>query len=233
MKTNLDRDASQKIIDAAVHTHAQIVVEPSAAGQPPLNAFLVSADANAILAELTARPRISLAGLIGTDCHVQLFDKQRYYFAARIIAAPNWSDTSALAVSRPAALTVLDRRRFVRAKLAPSSRVVISWDDAEAQHRHQAATLNVSADGIACRIEKLAVASLIVGDTIHASFELPDHPHRFELDARISNMTPAGQDHMILGMSFTGDRAGDPHRALLHATLDMRSTLRPEMEVPA
>lgn len=233
MKTNLNQDASQKILDSAVHTHAQIVVEPSAAGQPPLNAFLVSADSNAILAELTSKPRASIANLIGTDCHVQLYDKQRYYFAAKIIAIPNWSETTAVALSRPNQLTVLDRRRFVRAKLAPSSRIVLTWNEPQSQHRHQAVTLNISADGVACRIEKMAAASLMIGDVIHVSFELPDCPQRFELDARISNMTPTGDDLVILGMSFTGDRAADPQRSKLHEALESRSAPRPEMEVLA
>jgi hypothetical protein len=101
--------------------------------------------------------------LVKSHADVQLYGEQRYHFAATIAASPKWGDTQAIALERPSTIQVVDRRRFWRAKLAPSSRVNLEWVHCGSQQKHVAILLNISADGLACRLDDLAASAIEPG----------------------------------------------------------------------
>lgn len=198
----LRRDASACALEAAIRTQAQIVVECPCLAGVTLNGFLVSGDEQALLVELTGRPSCDLATFVDRNCRVQIYADERYAAESRISGIPTWGTTRGLALERPAVLTVCDRRRSRRARLAPSSQVELEWQAAGKRHVHRATLLNISPEGLACRLEDIAATFIEPGRQIGLRFELPPQGRAFHLHAMITNKTPASVDHSILGMQF-------------------------------
>ncbi len=198
----LDAERSERALETAIRTQAQVVLELPSYPAHTVNGFLISGDQKAILMELTGRPTLNPADLVNATCQVCVYSDHRYQFATEITAAPQWGETRSLAMVRPRIIHVLDRRRFVRAKLAPSSKVAIDWNRAGTPHRYTANLLNISIEGLACRVEDGAAAALNVGDSLRVTFQLPGHEKPFVLNATVSNKTPASTDYTILGVQF-------------------------------
>ncbi len=201
-KATLDGQTAGQVIESAVRTQAQLVIESASLSHGALNGFLISGDDKALLMEITGRPAHDSTRLVGVACQVQLFSDQRYCFASTITAAPHWGETRSLAIARPAVLTVLDRRRFVRAHLAPSSKVTIQWQGGGSSHRQVATLLNICSDGLACRLGDSAADAFCAGENLQASFELPFGTFTFDMPVAVSNKTPASKGFTIVGMQF-------------------------------
>lgn len=198
----LDAQASQHALEQAVLYHAQAVINVPGRSDVTVNGFLLTADASTVLMEITGKPAIKSAELIGKSIHVELFSDQRYHFTTTVQSAPIWGASQALALVRPAELTVIDRRRFWRAKLAPSARVALEWTHCGSRERHSAALLNISVDGLACRVDKLAASAIEVQGAVKARFRMRDSTREFELDSIVMNKTPASDGGFILGLQF-------------------------------
>lgn len=217
-KLALDTSASQTALEWAIRTQAQVVLESAVIPNTTVNGSLISGDEHALLMEITGRPSRDINTLVNAAAQVQIFSDRRYSFATTITAAPQWGDTRALAIDRPPILTVVDRRRFVRARLAPSSLVKIEWRQGGADHRRVATLLNISPDGMACRVEDPAALAIELGDPLRVQFALPRQNSMFHLTASASNVTPAG-GATILGMQFTRSLETVPQLKLLRASL--------------
>jgi len=231
---NLDPKTSARILQEAVQAHHQVVLRTPAMRDASVNGYLISVDDRALLLEVTGRPALDFASLIDTSCEVQLFGDQRYIFNATITAAPKWGESRSLAVSRPATIKVLDRRRFARAKLAASSMVTLQWTRRGALHRQSASLLNISVDGLACRIDDAAAAASINGASdLLVSFRLPNHTRSFELRAVVANRTPASAGGVILGLQY--DTAAVPTDELdaLRRALRNPAVFNQPAELPA
>lgn len=198
----LDAEESDRALETAIRTQAQAVLELPSYPSTTVNGFLISGDQKAILMEITGRPGVNPTDLVNATCHVSVYSDQRYQFASEITAAPRWGETRSLAIARPRSVHVLERRRFVRAKLAPSSKVTIEWSRGSTSHRLAANLLNISVEGLACRMDDAAAAALATGDSVRVSFELPGHARPFLLHASVCNKTPASAAHTIVGIQF-------------------------------
>ena len=201
-KFTLDADATRESLESAIRTQAQVVLESSAVPHTTINGSLISGDERALLMEITGRPSRDPAGLINVAAQVQVYSDRRYSFATIITAAPHWGDTRALAFDRPEVITVLDRRRFVRARLAPSSLVKLQWRRAGVDHRCVATMLNISPEGIACRLDDAKAPAIETGGMLQTRFSLPGQGSAFQLTATVSNATPASGGSTILGLHF-------------------------------
>lgn len=201
-RMTLDTPAAQQALESAIRTQAQVVLESSAIPNTTINGALISGDERALLMEITGRPARDPAGLINAAAQVQVFSDRRYCFATTITAAPRWGDTRALAFDRPEVITVLDRRRFVRARLAPSSRVNLEWKHAGVDNRRLATMLNISPEGIACRLDDAKEPPIPIGGSLRVRFTLPGQGSAFHLSATVSNATPASDGSTILGLHF-------------------------------
>lgn len=206
--TPLDPESTSAAIERAVGNQAQTAVESPATGGR-INGRLISADCDTILVEITGRPAVDAAKLVGEQCQVQVFDLQHLQFETVINGAPAWGKSLALALVRPRTADVVERRRFRRATLAPSATLNIAWRIGGVLHRHSATLLNVSADGLACRMQAAVVGNIQNGGAVHASFELPgkDGGEEFELESIVSNKTPASEGCVILGLQFVRSEA--------------------------
>lgn len=199
--TNLDTDHSNLILENAIRSQSQAVVKTPLA-EEPMNGALIAADGETLLIRLTGRPSFDPANLVGRECEVQLHEGQVFTFTGTIHGVPKWGRSVALAVGRPETIAVIERRRLGRAALAPSSEVTVEWRVRESAHRHAATLLNISADGLACRMEGDAATAIKSGGNVTLSFELPSGGPKFRLGASVSNKTPASEGCVILGMRF-------------------------------
>ncbi len=130
----------------------------------------------------------------------------RYAFDTRFPDTAAQSDPRVIQVFKPDTLWLADRRRSPRRRLQRPTEVVLRATGAEVRWRCKAAMLNLSADGIACRIPAADAASLGVGQTLLAAFRVDDSSPDFILQARITNLTEGGTvDQMVIGLEFIAD----------------------------
>ncbi len=202
----LSPDASTNTLDSAIRSQSPIVLESAAFPNVTINGFLISGNETALLMEVTGRPALDPAKLEGAQCTVQMYTDRRYQFSANVSAVPQWGGSYSIALDRPGVLRVLDRRRFLRANLAPSSKVTLDWPDAGGRHSQSANLLNISADGMACRIKDSVAVSIEKRTRLKATFEMPGRGEPFELEAIVSNKTPASEGCTILGLQFVTAR---------------------------
>ncbi|MFQ5429249.1 MAG: PilZ domain-containing protein [Phycisphaerae bacterium] len=220
-----------RAVDAAVRTQASVVLESADIPDTTINGFLISADEQALLLEVTGRPGVDFDALVGCRCEGQIYADRRYCFSSRIAAAPRWGKTQALAFDRPETVRVLDRRRFLRAKLAPSSEVSLQWKRSGTEHRHVVKLLNISADGMACRLGERAATAIDKRDHLWVTFQLPGNPQPFELGARVSNKTPASEGCTILGLQFITAAEDSATIAALRIAIEGRPAIGVPSEV--
>lgn len=204
MTTNikLDIEESQQILENGIRTQSQLVLESPEFGENTINGYLISGDASALLMEITGQPAIALQRLANCRCDVRLYSDRRYGFSAIIQAIPQWGKSCCLALTRPRTINLYERRRFLRAKLAPSTQVKIEWQANGVMHRHQATMLNISAEGLACRVEDDVAAVVQAGEQVRLQFDLPYCARIFDFQATLCNKTPASEGHTILGLHF-------------------------------
>jgi len=228
----LEEAVSDRLLAEAVTARSAIVLEFDAMPGRTVNGTLLSCDEDAMLVEVSGRPPFEWSKLKGESCEARIYHDQRYIAETRVLDVPTWGNTLGLALARPAALRVLDRRRFLRAKLAPSSKVEIQWKVAGAQRRHTVSLLNVSADGMACKLEDEVATGLDKRRRLRVGFDLPGGGHRIELDARVTNLTPASAGSSIMGLQFiTSEADAASVRALRMAIERAESTAMAEEEV--
>ncbi len=201
--SRLEPDRVGEVLEQAIRTQAQVVLEIVGVKGATINGFIVSGDDQALLMEVTGRLPLSVGQLADASGEARLYMDKRYSFAARIRAVRKVGDTLSLALHRPTAVGLVERRRFQRARLAPSSRVVLRWEREGAAHQQVAVMLNVSVEGLACRLET-AVATLIEPQTmLRVRFSLPGSNHRFDLPATLCNRTAASPGYTILGLHLS------------------------------
>jgi hypothetical protein len=197
----LDTESTSRTIEAALRTHAQVVLAPAGHSGVSINGYLISGDDLALLMEVTGQPAIESGKLIQSDCQVTLFSDQQYLFNTTVTGAPAWGHSRSLVIARPDQIRVVERRRSARAALAPSSRVLLEWTHKGVGHRHIVALLNVSPEGLACRIEDGEVA-IAKDEVLHVGFKLPGGERSYSFRATVANRTPTPEGSVILGLEF-------------------------------
>ena len=228
----LDDAAGAEMLRRAVASRCSIVLEFATAPGRTVSGTLVSCDDASMLVEVSGRPALEWDKLVGVACEARIYDDQRYSATTRVLALPAWGNTLAIALAHPASLRVLDRRRFHRAKLAPSSEVDIEWKVDGVARRQTVKLLNVSTDGMACRIDQSAAAGLTKRQRLRVGFAIPGAEQRVQLEARITNLTPASAGSFIVGLQFMASK-GDAAaiRALRIAIERADSVANDEKEV--
>lgn len=198
----LGPQAAQQALEAAIRTQAAIVIELPGFPGSSINGLLISGDDKALLLEITGQPPSSIEGVLNAQGSATVYAESRYLFSTTITDAPRYGQSTLLAIARPQKLAVLERRRFVRARLAPSSRVRIKWRVGEVEHSHSASLLNVSAEGLACRLQGEVASDIRQGSHLKATFQLPGQEGEFDLDVTVMNKVPASEGCFILGLRF-------------------------------
>ncbi|NLX22716.1 MAG: PilZ domain-containing protein [Phycisphaerae bacterium] len=167
--------------------------------------------------------------LVGTYCDLVIRLGEHVYLADTDVVKvekPSAMHTEIrIHVSRPDRLQVAQRRIYRRIQLGNSSKVRMTWTREDEQPGEGIGWLcNVSAGGLACRVDAHLVDRLLIGESLHVEFRLsPTDPETFALDAVICNKTPAGNEgKMLIGMQFI---TGTGHEASAMAAESLRRRL--------
>ncbi len=219
----LDESATHRALQSCIEKRVPVVIESPSLKGVTINGALISADAKSLLIEVTGRPAVDLGALSDVVCEGQIYGERRFSFSSKFESTFGWGGSQCLSIQRPAALTVVERRRFIRAKLAPSSKVTLEWRFSGASHRQQANLLNVSAEGLACRIGDDVAATLQASERVQVSFDLPGSAGTNELTAMVTNKVPGSEGCTLVGLHFIRSEGDAPVIARLRATLEARS----------
>ena len=226
----LDQETSNQAIEAAARTQAQIILESPAFPSVTINGFLISGDDKALLMEITGRPMPSLEGVINTHCTARLYGERRYEFPTMITDVPRWGRSALLAFARPKVLGLVERRQFLRAKLAPSSQVQLAWRHAGVSHSHRAPLLNISPDGLACRLENDIAAAIGTDDLLDTALQIGPHGERSSFQAAVKNKTPASKGFTVFGLQFVSTPEVAEQLAALRELLETPVNKTPTLE---
>ena len=82
--------------------------------------------------------------------------------------------------------------------------------------------LNLSPDGIACRVGRQDAKRIGIGQTLIADFRIVANPEAFQLSSQVVSLTPGSTaDHMIVGMEFIDGLEPLATKARLQAALEV------------
>ncbi len=148
-------------------------------------------------------------------------DGQAYSFTTSVLRQDD--DGDAIRLTCPAELAASQRRRTRRYRLA-RARAVEVRDPSGGDLLCTATLLNLSPDGIAAKTGDPLTDRCQGGQSCRIRFRLDDDTPEFELAARITNVTPAGDPgQVVLGMEFLRDELFESTRARISASLTTRS----------
>lgn len=202
-KVKLEAEEAVRILDGAVAAHCQIVIEFASAPGRTVNGTILSGDSQSLLVQVTGNPAFEWSTFAGCRCEARIYHDRRYSAETNVVDLPKWGETQGITLARPESIAVLDRRRFLRAKLAPSSKVELEWKTDGTDRRQAVSLLNVSADGMACRVDDAMTSGLEKKRRLRVRFSLPGGDRQIELGARVTNLTPASVGTSIMGLQFT------------------------------
>ncbi len=199
----LSPSQSRRLLDQAVKHRAEIHLEPRGwmSGES-LHVMLLGSDGDLLLARNEAESDQALETLVGMNVDgTTVLGQSLYLFESHVVDI-DWSEPQALLlIAKPEVLQVTQRRRFQRMRLRAACPVHIS-----AKRRRQDFTgqlLNLSPDGLACRIREDDAQILRAGQRISVALHPKEADRGFEFEAVVSNKTPAGTPgHAILGVQF-------------------------------
>ena len=149
-------------------------------------------------------------------------DGQEYFFGADILSVAEQSDGWLIQLNRPTMLQMWQRRKFIRAKVADSTTVGISAAGEFERTKFEGAMLNVSEDGLACRVEKAVADYYAVDEVVGLKFKMQDCEKDIACNAKIKAKTPGGTPGtIILGMQFELSSMSSSERADLSSALQI------------
>ena len=200
---DLDEQSSARVLERAVRAKALLELRAKVGGPAEtMAARLIEIRGDSLFVSVT--DSLDAALLRSAYCDVGLMlENQQYLFSTNVLDVLDSMEGKRLELVRPRMLQALQRRRFVRADLAESSRVCLG---APGDFDHPAChgvLLNVSCDGLACRVDRGDADAHDVGEMVGVSFSIGALEDRFEFNAAVQNKTRAGTEGtVILGLQF-------------------------------
>lgn len=221
----LSEHQTRRVVQQSIRSQAQAIIEPADLPDLTLLGFVASGDDSIFTVELTGARRHALDRLVGRMVGVQLFCGEKYLFNTRVVTGPTWHAAEQLTLACPQSIQVVQRRRFWRAQLAPSSAVTVQWRGHRGPEQADAALLNVSSDGLACKLNAGAALVLTPGRRVQVEFLIPPARAPFVFEAIVRNAAPSSDDGCIVGVEFQIN-------AVDQAAVEMQNTLRELLYCP-
>ncbi len=196
---------SSRVIDQAIRHRSTVALEPRAwTDDGALSANIRGGDTRSLLVESADGTGPLLETLIGVHVDAQLtLGQTLYLFDTHVVDVRQDGDKVLLLLARPPILQVSQRRRFQRMTLKSPCTVQLNPRGAGASEPVTGQLLNLSADGMACRLSQAAAQSTRVGEHLRATFHPPEAERGFEFDVVLTNKSKAGtKEHVLLGLQF-------------------------------
>ena len=215
---NLDSQAAARLISTAVEERAvvRLWADHNSGGVTSFAACIGVSDSHLILRLKHADTRkCTILGLAALRLCVDV-GGARYLFETGPAETGFGEDPAVIRVSRPITIAPMDRRRSQRRRLREPADVVLNAVGEHEGWRCGAVLLNVSPDGIACRIPQQDGRLPSLGDTLRAEFSLDGSPFSYALTGRVVNVTQGGTPgHLVMGLEFVIDSESEAVRTRL------------------
>jgi len=203
---HLSPQQSSRVIQQAVRHRAEVVLEPRGwALDDTLETTLHACDAEVLVVEASDRSEHPLEDLPGMHVDAQIvLGLTRYLCDTHVVDLDRPTGRRAqIVLARPRVLRVTQRRRFRRMMLRPSCRVRLQPIEAPTAEPVAGELLNLSVDGLACRVEQGAAQKVRIGDKMHVAFCPSEAERGFAFGGILRNKTyGASIGHVILGVEF-------------------------------
>lgn len=207
MRFMFDLSAGQtaRILEQAIRRKAKITLESRASiDGTVLTLTPKSCDERFLLVESKSESPEDLESLIGMhmDAHLAL-GQTLYLFETHVVDVEACRSKSLILLARPESLQVTQRRRFRRMTLQAGCQVHLTVRGSKQPGTLTGKLLNLSPDGMACRLSEADAAMLDAGQAVSVAFHPQGSECGFVFDAVLANKSQAGSEgHVILGVQF-------------------------------
>jgi c-di-GMP-binding flagellar brake protein YcgR len=218
----LDPPHSGRLLAKATRANADVAVLPQNRmdGSPTIAGIERSTD-EGLLIRPRGRPLEDPAALVSVYCEATIeLDGMRLLFNTNVIDAFTDANGVALEIAKPVHLHVIQRRRFGRRDLRSRTAVRITPMNAEDRPPVEGSLLNISAGGMACRVDSATGADCSVGSCALVEFALAECHQPFHLPVQVRGHTPgASNQRVILSLEFVRSIETEADRARLAEAL--------------
>lgn len=142
----------------------------------------------------------------------------RYCFDTRCIDREVRATQISLSIETPDRLYSVDRRRNARRTLHQAITVTLTSANPSGG-RASGVLLNLSTDGLACKVAHGDLENFALGGGLTASFALSDFPAAVELRARLVSCTESQPGFCVVGLEFLSDEASKRARFQLETMI--------------
>lgn len=147
--------------------------------------------------------------------------KVTYQFDVLSMDESSERDDQLVQIPKPATVAVTERRRTRRRQFHDATDLTLKPIDCDSAAPIRVALLNVSTDGLACRVPESALESIPSDRPLAVSFALPASGHTFELTGHAVSRTEAGTPgHWVVGLEFEKGRHSEQRSRLRQALKD-------------
>jgi len=148
-------------------------------------------------------------------------EKVTYVFDVSALDEFPACDDQSVQIPKPASIAVTERRRTRRRQFHDATDLTLKPIGCDSAAPIRAALLNVSTDGLACRVPESALPSIPLEGLLAVSFTLSANSHTFELTGHTVSRTEAGTSgHWVVGLEFEKGRQTEQRSLLRQALRD-------------
>jgi c-di-GMP-binding flagellar brake protein YcgR len=157
---------------------------------------------------------------VGDQCRVTIdIDGQHAWFQSVVLSTGEGEAGALIRIAVPESVTIEQRRRFWRAPVRRSSTVHLT---PVGQSTLEAALLNISIDGLACRLARRDARHLDIATTVGLTFELDDNA-QIAIDGTVRAVTPASEpENTIVRLQFSAESIPDATRERIKRATQVR-----------
>ncbi len=218
-----DPEASARVLADAIARRAAIwVTAVEGGGETAWSGAIVGADASSLTVQiynLDSGPRLVL-GATALQA-TMVVGSHRYTFETLCTSDVPLEPAGSIRLYRPTTVLLTDRRRSTRRHLREPCTMTLELAGPNGVDRCPAVMLNLSLDGVACRVSEADAAKLRVMQTLRPGFVLASDPDAFELDACVVSLTPSGTGNQVIaGLEFVDRDDTRATRQRLRAALE-------------
>jgi hypothetical protein len=212
---------ASKVLTRAVDTRARADLRTECDGaEVTCGAVIMGGDESSLTLDVGSAVRaLTCTTVIHASIEV---DQITYQFETRCTDESSEIAPGMLRVVRPRIINRIERRRSPRRRFEEPTEVVLRPMNGSGEPCGRGKLLNLSPEGLACRVPEAIARELTVGQVLQVAFLVGPSPDVFDLNARVVNITEGGtQGQFVIGLEFvTDDRleaGGDRLRKTLKA----------------
>lgn len=144
----------------------------------------------------------------------------RYVFDTNRIECADSVGQSCIRVLAPSTIILAERRKSPRRQLRKTTQITLSSTSGRDQWRCVGSLLNLSPEGMACRIPEGEAQSPDLDQIVDVRFQLDDHSPEFELGARVvTRQHGSSRGQTLVGLEFVTDQRLQTARSRLEGAL--------------